>query len=104
MQAALENFKNVKATSKIAILGDMFELGETAIDEHQKIAELAEELNIKTVFLIGQLFSKTTTKNAIKFVDFEAFKNNYNSTEFCNSTLLIKGSRGMKLERVLNLF
>lgn len=104
MQAALENFKNLEASSKIAILGDMFELGETAVDEHQKIAEFAEELNLKLVFLIGELFSKTTTNVAIKFIDFDTFKNNYNSTEFSNSTLLIKGSRGMKLERILDLF
>jgi UDP-N-acetylmuramoyl-tripeptide--D-alanyl-D-alanine ligase len=103
MQAALENFKNLEASSKIAILGDMFELGETAVDEHQKIAEFAEELNLKLVFLIGELFSKTTTNDAIKFIDFDTFKNNYNSTEFINSTLLIKGSRGMKLERILDL-
>jgi UDP-N-acetylmuramoyl-tripeptide--D-alanyl-D-alanine ligase len=104
MQAALENFKNLEASSKIAILGDMFELGETAVDEHQKIAEFAEELNLKLVFLIGELFSKTATNDAIKFIDFDTFKNNYNSTEFSNSTLLIKGSRGMKLERILDLF
>jgi UDP-N-acetylmuramoyl-tripeptide--D-alanyl-D-alanine ligase len=104
MQAALENFKNLEASSKIAILGDMFELGDTAVDEHQKIAEFAEELNLKLVFLIGELFSKTTTNVAIKFIDFDTFKNNYNSTEFSNSTLLIKGSRGMKLERILDLF
>ena len=104
MQAALENFKNLEASSKIAILGDMFELGEAAVDEHQKIAEFAEELNLKLVFLIGELFSKTTTNDAIKFIDFDTFKNNYNSTEFSNSTLLIKGSRGMKLERILDLF
>lgn len=103
MQAALENFKNLEASSKIAILGDMFELGETAVDEHQKIAEFAEELNLKLVFLIGELFSKTATNDAIKFIDFDTFKNNYNSTEFSNSTLLIKGSRGMKLERILDL-
>jgi UDP-N-acetylmuramoyl-tripeptide--D-alanyl-D-alanine ligase len=104
MQAALENFKNLEASSKIAILGDMFELGETAVDEHQKIAEFAEELNLKLVFLIGELFSKTATNDSIKFIDFDTFKNNYNSTEFSNSTLLIKGSRGMKLERILDLF
>ncbi|MFB0937489.1 MAG: UDP-N-acetylmuramoyl-tripeptide--D-alanyl-D-alanine ligase [Urechidicola sp.] len=104
MQAALENFKNLEASSKIAILGDMFELGEAAVDEHQKIAEFAEELNLKLVFLIGELFSKTATNDAIKFIDFDTFKNNYNSTEFSNSTLLIKGSRGMKLERILDLF
>jgi UDP-N-acetylmuramoyl-tripeptide--D-alanyl-D-alanine ligase len=104
MQAALENFKNLEASSKIAILGDMFELGEAAVDEHQKIAEFAEELNLKLVFLIGELFLKTATNDAIKFIDFDTFKNNYNSTEFSNSTLLIKGSRGMKLERILDLF
>jgi UDP-N-acetylmuramoyl-tripeptide--D-alanyl-D-alanine ligase len=104
MQAALENFKNLEASSKIAILGDMFELGEAAVDEHQKIAEFAEELNLKLVFLIGELFSKTATNDSIKFIDFDTFKNNYNSTEFSNSTLLIKGSRGMKLERILDLF
>ncbi len=104
MLAALNNLKKIEATSKVVVLGDMFELGLTANEEHQKIAEYAEELNLKYVFLIGELFSKTTTKKAIKYRDFETFKNDFSRKKLNNSTVLIKGSRGMKLERVLDLF
>jgi len=104
MEAALENFKNLKDDYKIVILGDMFELGASSKTEHEKIAELAASFNFDQVFLIGKAFSTTSAKNALTFDSFKSFKDSIPSININQSTILIKGSRGMALERVLDLF
>lgn len=101
MVAALENFETIKANHKIAILGDMFELGVTAMEEHQNIAQLASTMPFDMVFLVGENFYKTESSGS-KFADFDEFKNHLEESEFPESTILIKGSRGMALERVLD--
>lgn len=104
MQAALLNFEK-QPGNKIAILGDMFELGDDAIIEHQNIVDLALTLNISQVILVGENFykSKIHSEKAIQFESFKAFKNDYNFSLIKNKTILIKGSRGMALERLLDL-
>ena len=88
---------------KIAFLGDMFELGETAAIEHQAIADLAASLHLHNVFLIGENFYRTETALK-KFSDFETFaKHLAENSPSRDATLLIKGSRGMALERILDL-
>ncbi|MDP3312445.1 UDP-N-acetylmuramoyl-tripeptide--D-alanyl-D-alanine ligase [Lutibacter sp.] len=104
MEAALENFSQLEDSTKIIFLGDMFELGETSEEEHQKIAELATSFNFKQVFLIGKAFSTTNVKNALIYDSFDSFKDSNNYIKLTNSTILIKGSRGMALERILDLF
>ncbi|MFD1294538.1 UDP-N-acetylmuramoyl-tripeptide--D-alanyl-D-alanine ligase [Lutibacter holmesii] len=104
MQAALENFNQLKENPKIVILGDMFELGESSEIEHQKIAELATNSDFEKVYLIGKAFSTTSVKNAFSFENFESFQNSNIFRSIKNSTVLIKGSRGMALERILDLF
>lgn len=105
MQAALLNFEKLNDTSKIAILGDMFELGQDAAIEHQNIVELLETLNYDKTILIGENFYKTVTKSKkiIQFKTFDAFKSDFDITQIKNTTLLIKGSRGMALERILDI-
>jgi UDP-N-acetylmuramoyl-tripeptide--D-alanyl-D-alanine ligase len=103
MKAALDNFSNLTDTSKIAFLGDMFELGESAAEEHQFINDYAASLAIDTIYLVGENFGKTTTENEKIHIHptFESLKAHFPTLE--NSTLLIKGSRGMALERILEL-
>lgn len=106
MKAALESFHTLKDTRKIAIIGDMFELGDEATKEHQNIVDLATTLNIDKVYIIGHLFKDTlTSSNKIitAYNTFEAFKSELKQQEFQNTTILIKASRGMKLERILDL-
>jgi UDP-N-acetylmuramoyl-tripeptide--D-alanyl-D-alanine ligase len=105
MKAALLNFEKLSDNLKIAILGDMFELGKEAKFEHQEIVNLLDTLNFDKTILIGENFYKTTVKsNKIKLYNsFDDFKKDIEILNLKNSTLLIKGSRGMALERVLNV-
>lgn len=103
MKVALENFSQIKEESKVVILGDMFELGDESLKEHQAIADLLQHLNFENAFLIGAHFHNVNTKYAKQFKSFDDFKNNFDTSKINNSTILIKGSRGMALERVLDL-
>ncbi|MDW5290457.1 UDP-N-acetylmuramoyl-tripeptide--D-alanyl-D-alanine ligase [Formosa sp. PL04] len=105
MKAALESFHVLKDSNKIAIIGDMFELGEDALKEHQSIVDLVSTLNINQVILIGKLFktTKTVSEHIKSFDSFETFKETLNQLNISHATLLIKASRGMKLERILDL-
>jgi len=104
MTAALLNFEK-QTGNKVAIIGDMFELGEEAPKEHQHIADLAISLQIDQIIFVGENFYKTVTKSKkiVQFKTFDEFKNSFDVSEIQNATLLIKGSRGMALERVLEL-
>ncbi|TCP22940.1 UDP-N-acetylmuramoyl-tripeptide--D-alanyl-D-alanine ligase [Tenacibaculum skagerrakense] len=103
MQAALENFNNYDAARKMIILGDMFELGNDSAHEHQKIAELAEGFSFADILLVGENFNKVQTNSATKFKRFEDLKLYLETNPIiANTTLLIKGSRGMALERCLD--
>ena len=103
MQAALENFNQLKDPNKIVFLGDMFELGKESKTEHQKIADLVTSYHFSKVYLIGKAFSTCKVKNAFVSENFESFKNSTNYSNINNATILIKGSRGMALERLLDL-
>ena len=102
MVAALENFESIKADSKAIFLGDMFELGETSVEEHQHIADIVEQMHLNEVFLIGKIFSQTRTslKKMPAFQDLEAYLKEH---PLPKSNILIKGSRGMALERILDI-
>ncbi len=103
MSAALENFNGMDATPKIAFLGDMFELGKTVAIEHQAIADVAGSMHFQDVFLIGENFNRTDSELK-KFNTFEAFAQHLAKNPIEESaTILIKGSRGMALERILDL-
>lgn len=104
MKAALDNFNNYKTNSKIVILGDMFELGDDSKEEHQFITSLAENANFSKVILIGENFYKCKVERALKFELFKDFQKYIETEEIVNATILIKGSRGMALERSLDFF
>lgn len=103
MQAALENFAQLKDENKVVFLGDMFELGQDSKAEHEKIADLVASYHFSKVFLIGKAFFATGAKNAFVSESYESFKNSTNYSNINNATILIKGSRGMALERLLDL-
>lgn len=101
MDAALENFNAFDAPLKGVILGDMFELGETSHEEHQKVVNKLMTMNFALVVLTGKEFSKCRVPSG-----FLIFENNTLLISYIESLnpkgylFLIKGSRGMKLETV----
>ena len=102
MMAALNSFNSMEGKNKVLFLGDMFELGDAAHGEHQKISEAVADLGFKTAYLIGSNFSKT--KNGyLKFESFDEVRNHLTKHSLPPSTILIKGSRGMALERLLEI-
>ena len=105
MWAAITNFIQLENNHKIAVLGDMFELGEESLSEHEKIiALLISESNITTYF-IGKYFYANQVQNShIKFFEnFENFATFFKENQPKESLILIKGSRGMALEKTLEL-
>jgi UDP-N-acetylmuramoyl-tripeptide--D-alanyl-D-alanine ligase len=105
MKAALDSFKNNTATNKIVILGDMFELGANAAEEHQYIVNYLESINLLHAYLVGDNFFKTSTSrhNITKLKSFSDLQLSLEATEFNNAYILIKGSRGMALERTVEI-
>lgn len=102
MKAALDNFNLINSKNKTIILGDMFELGDSSKSEHQSIVNLALEYNFSNVILVGEHFYTTNT-NFLKFKNFTSLKQHLQTTPIKHSYILIKGSRGMALERSLEL-
>ena len=103
MHAALLNFEKQKG-NKIAILGDMFELGTECVIEHQNIANLVVSLNIEHIILVGKNFYKVDIKSdrLKKYTTFADLEDAFHISKVKDSIILIKGSRGMALERLLN--
>lgn len=103
MQLALVNFNDISEKNKILFIGDMYELGENSHEMHQDIVSTIEEMNFDQTYLLGDLFNKTKFSSKIKaFANLEDLNNNINLEEISNSTILIKGSRGMQLEKILD--
>jgi UDP-N-acetylmuramoyl-tripeptide--D-alanyl-D-alanine ligase len=101
MRIAIENFAAVKTPNKIVIVGDMFELGDESNKEHRAIAELADKLgNWGGVYLVGKEFSRVKS-SAKLFTSVEDFMKWLSEHPFTDATILLKGSRGMQMERIL---
>ena len=103
MTAAITNFIQLEKENKIAILGDMFELGKESLSEHKKIVELLEnQKSIQTYFIGKDFYSNRINSNHLHFFeDFNSFSKFIEVNKPTNSLIIIKGSRGMALERIL---
>ena len=102
MLLAIKSFDKINSKNKILILGDMYELGRDENKFHQEIVDYCENLKIDKVFLVGKIFAKTNFSK--KFFSYENYLKLSQSKEFkgvIDSNLLIKGSRGMQLEKIL---
>ena len=97
MEAMLKSFSEQKKIEKICIIGDMLELGRHSTIEHQKILKLCIQLKIKS-FFIGKEFKKI---NKSSFINKKAFVEFLKTNKIINKTILIKGSRGVALESLV---
>ena len=96
MMAALQNFAIMEVSPKMAILGDMRELGEVSAEEHQKVVDFLKEKNIENVWLVGAEFGKTNCDYR-KFADVNEVKDAIAAEKPQGEYILIKGSNGIKL-------
>lgn len=101
MKLALENFALMKTDKKkIVILGDMFDLGEFGPEEHQKVLEQAEALGYESYFA-GAEFDKLKGERKNIFKTTQGLIEYLKQNKIENSFVLLKGSRGMALEKIL---
>jgi len=104
MAVAIENFLQLGKPNKLAILGDMFELGDESAAEHKALVESVEKVADADFVFIGKDFSENRLEREhfTFYETFEQFANVLKHEPFSGRTMLIKGSRGMALERVLD--
>jgi len=107
MKAALENFEQMPAQNKIVILGDMFELGSFSEMKHKEIIDLVSNMHFTKTFFCGKDFYRAGDGLTKDFPHFCFFENKEDLQKYLqenqieNSYLLVKGSRGMGLESLL---
>ncbi|HWN89069.1 MAG TPA: UDP-N-acetylmuramoyl-tripeptide--D-alanyl-D-alanine ligase [Chitinophagaceae bacterium] len=100
MKLAIENFAKKNSENKILMLGAMAELGKESLQEHQQIIDLIKKYPWKQVAVVGGDFLKLSHS-------FLSFQNSLQAKEwflkqhFQNSYILVKGSRSMQMEKVL---
>jgi len=101
MTSALDSFALVNSDKKMCILGDMLELGDKSGDEHRKILEVLKKNKLGNVLLAGSEFSKAAVHTGFKtFPDVRKLEEFLRSEQIKGYTILIKGSRGMTMEKV----
>ncbi|MCV9388104.1 UDP-N-acetylmuramoyl-tripeptide--D-alanyl-D-alanine ligase [Reichenbachiella ulvae] len=100
MKAALKNLSQMSGEKKIAMLGEMKELGEYAVEEHNKIVEEAETLGIKNLYLVGNEFKKASEFVNV-LIDVDQLIEFLKEDKISGSIVLIKGSRSMQMERLV---
>ena len=99
MKSALESFVEIQQGLKIAILGDMLELGSEGISEHQGILTFCQENNLRYI-TVGPIF-QSVNKNG--FLTTQDLIEQWPNLTLENNLILLKGSRGIALEKLLPL-
>ena len=105
VEAALQNFKAMNGEEKVVILGDMFELGPQSFHEHQAIISMVKDFDFTKAYFVGSHFFNHQKEFpfASFFKNVAAVKKHIKDTSIKNSLILVKGSRGMALEHLLNV-
>lgn len=102
MRGAIEAFHKMEAKRRVLILGDMLELGEDSAREHAEIGQLVDALGFDQVILVGEAFEAVAKDiNARHFPDAAALREWLRQHPFDHTHCLIKGSRSIRLEQVL---
>ncbi|MBI1266346.1 MAG: UDP-N-acetylmuramoyl-tripeptide--D-alanyl-D-alanine ligase [Cryomorphaceae bacterium] len=103
MEHALLSFERSEAKHKICILGDMFELGDSSDREHQAIVELTEKLGLNAIFVGSHFRHPAQAAQKHWFADTETLKAHLTEEPLGGHQILIKGSRGMRLEQIVDI-
>ena len=105
MKLSLDSFLETYKHPKGVILGDMLELGNYSEEEHKKITEYIGQQNLDCVIYIGENFKKALLGNGLKhkwFANSQSAKKWFVSQKFDRFTFFLKGSRGIKVEKILD--
>lgn len=108
MDAALTNFANVDAPFKIALLGDMLELGNDSLVEHVAVIQKALSLGLNSICFVGAEFGKalesqSNTENLKWFANSQDLAEWLSQQNISGATVLVKGSRGTRMEKTISV-
>jgi UDP-N-acetylmuramoyl-tripeptide--D-alanyl-D-alanine ligase len=104
MHSAMESFNGIQAEHKLVILGDMLELGDKSEDEHLKVLKELQSYGYASALLVGSFFSKVSAGTGYKsFSDVSKLIEFIKKQPITGKTILVKGSRGIGLEKIYNL-
>ena len=99
MLASINAFKELEGTKKTVILGDMLELGDDSIKEHQEIIDHLKQSDIITIYLVGSEFQKTKN-NYLCFNNVKELSHYLEKNALSENSILLKGSRKLQLEKL----
>lgn len=102
MSHSIKNFRNISGDEHLLILGDMRELGHESAEEHHKIIMLLKELDFKNVMLVGEEFKKVNDCYD-SYTNIDELVEHIKENDISGCKILVKGSRGVRLEKVINL-
>lgn len=103
VESVLASFTNLAAdaSAKVIVLGDMFELGDKSREEHKNMLEIAAKMDVANVYLVGERFMEHSSDYDFKFFDnVQDLNTHLESNPIDDSHVLVKGSRGVKLEQL----
>ena len=104
VEAALNNFIALNLQNKCVILGDMLELGAESENEHRNIVDFANNQNFETIILVGNIYSSLQVPDHIfQFENIDELKKWISKNNLHSANILIKGSRGIQLEKIVEL-
>ena len=103
MQVAISNFAKMPQIQKVLILGDMFEMGPTANQEHDELLQWCTQFGFTKIYTLGDHFAAISVNSDISTPSsMEKLGEEIKTVDYQNTAFLIKGSRGMKMERVVD--
>ena len=106
MDSALNNFANIQADRKVVMLGDMLELGSDSVQEHVNIVKKVMSMDLEDIYLVGGEFGAALAETGVADERIQHFSSSDKLVEKLidssveNSVVLIKGSRGIRMEKV----
>jgi UDP-N-acetylmuramoyl-tripeptide--D-alanyl-D-alanine ligase len=100
MLAAIRNIASAYSGKKVLLLGGMMEMGKESITEHRHVVDEIRKHDWEAVVLVGGDFDKVDHPYVF-FHDSEKAAEWYRSRKFIDTTILVKGSRGIRMEKIL---